>query len=141
MTLKLTPKQLMLIIMSVLLVLTVTMSAIVVTKVGDMVKGLGGPSVNQPATPGPKPSETDAPTKPTETEPAVTPFICAAVERMTFVISTMPEAISTAKRNCLKLPAERSAIARLPASAAVLWIPGKCSMRWSMTMSWWRSRS
>ena len=72
MTLKLTPKQLMLIIMSVLLVLTVTMSAIVVTKVGDMVKGLGGPAVNQPATPGPKPSETDAPTKPTETDPAPT---------------------------------------------------------------------
>ena len=72
MTLKLTPKQLMLIIMSVLLVLTVTMSAIVVSKVGNIVKGLGGPSVNQPATPGPQPSGTDAPTQGKETEPAPT---------------------------------------------------------------------
>lgn len=72
MTLKLTPKQLMLIIMSALLVLTVTMSAIVFAKVGDMVNGLGGPAMNQPATPGPRPSGTDAPTQGKDTEPAPT---------------------------------------------------------------------
>lgn len=84
MTLKLTPKQLMLIIMSVLLVLTVTMSAIVVAKVGNVVRALGGSSLNQPSAPGPNasgtegtttqdtqpdPTGTQAPTKPQETEP------------------------------------------------------------------------
>ena len=86
MTLKLTLKQLMLIIMSVLLVLTVVMSAIVVAKVGNVVKGLGGPSANKPPVVDthpsgtekdptqnqdtkPDPTETKAPTKPKETEP------------------------------------------------------------------------
>lgn len=63
MTLKLTLKQLMLIIMSVLLVLTLAMSAIVVAKVGDMVKGLGDVGMNNPPAAGTKPSGTDAPTQ------------------------------------------------------------------------------
>lgn len=81
MTVKLTPKQLMLIIMSVLLVLTVAMSAIVVARVGNMVKGLGGPSMNKPPVvtptgtqnPGqntePDPTESQAPTRPVVTDP------------------------------------------------------------------------
>lgn len=86
MTLKLTLKQLMLIIMSVLLVLTVAMSSIVVAKVGNVVQALGGSSGDQPAVPGsnesgtgtssgqgqdtePSQTETKEPTKSKETEP------------------------------------------------------------------------
>lgn len=69
MTLKLTLKQLMLIIMSVLLVLTLAMSAIVVAKVGDMVKGLGDVGMNNPPAAGTKPSGTDAPTQGQNTKP------------------------------------------------------------------------
>lgn len=73
MTLKLTLKQLMLIIMSVLLVLTVAMSAIVVAKVGDVVRGLGDPSLNQPQVPGTKPSGTEsAPSQGKDTQPGPT---------------------------------------------------------------------
>ena len=81
MTVKLTLKQLMLIIMSVLLVLTVAMTAIVFAKVGDMMGSFGGASMNNPPVgdptgtqsptrdEGPEPSESQEATKPKETDP------------------------------------------------------------------------
>lgn len=75
MKMKLTLKQLMLIIMSVLLVLTVVMSSVVVAKVRDMVDGMGSGSGDKPPVVGGNPTDTqptpgqnqDTPSDPTET--------------------------------------------------------------------------
>ena len=81
MTVKITLKQLMLIVMSFLLALTIIMFAVVVAKVGNMVKGMGMSSGNQPPVAGtegaptedqntePTPTETEEPTQPKETLP------------------------------------------------------------------------
>ena len=62
MKMKLTLKQLMLIIMSVLLVLTVVMSSVVVAKVRDMVDGMGSGSGDKPPVVGGNPTDTQQPT-------------------------------------------------------------------------------